>query len=112
MSSSNAAPIKVTDTNPVYFFGREADNTQFIGWSFYDASNTKIGTITKIWYEPDDIYHSTDGYAGCAYKATVLRDTSEVTYEFRHINNLLKKLQSAAELRPPNFQITAADAKT
>ena len=99
--------ILATDPRPMYFWGNDNDNKQFIGWEFRDASNNKIGIIADIWYDPNDVYNSTDGHGGTAYKMSISYAhgyTGEEIIEFRHINDVavFKKLKAFQLCRPPS----------
>lgn len=84
--------IRISDNTPL-FYGNATDNQIFIGWTVFDAEHNPMGTITKIEYAPDDIYKSTDGYAGCAYKAYISTTaTTDKAIPFRHIKNILEKM--------------------
>lgn len=67
----------------------------FIGCYFEEikpATNIiKKAVITKIEYNPDEIYSSTDGYAGKCWTAHIKNSTNEeeIMYNFRNIRDLV-----------------------
>jgi hypothetical protein len=92
--------IYSTDNSPL-FFGKMRDNQCFIGWIYYNENGYELGMIDNIWYEPDELYKSTDGYAGNTYKITICGGaTAAQVFAFRHIQFTIKRM-NAFVLRAP-----------
>lgn len=91
--------ILSSDPNPVYFFGGENDNKKFIGWQFLELDGKYIATIIDIWYEPDELYKTNDGYCGCAYKMTI-QDVNKLIWiiPFRHITKTFVELSRTFDI--------------
>lgn len=99
-----------SDPVPLCFWGGENDYKHFSRapgggdatavWVFRDESGGEIGTIENVWYEPDDVYRSTDGYGGAAYKMSIKVSSSflrnaggeEKVVSFRHMKDVFRVL--------------------
>lgn len=99
--------ILASDTRPMLFYGNSDAYDKFIGWIFYDKNGAELGTIEKIWYDPDECYRRNDGYYGNAYKMSVIKhdpNPTPATIElgFRYINSTLKDLNAFKLKKPPS----------
>jgi hypothetical protein len=71
-----------------YHFGKLIDITNLVG-SYFEKNNVKV-TIISILYNPDNIYSTTDGYAGNCWTAKMQYTNEPTIYKlnFRNSNDL------------------------
>jgi hypothetical protein len=81
--------IKSAPQRNTIHWGNHSNFERFVGAYFIEVSlNTAIKkhVITKVKYEPDEIYNRVDGMAGCCWAVGVL-DTNTNTTTNYHIRN-------------------------